>query len=487
MKEPTLYIVGDSTVCAFADDYYLPRCGYGTQLSRYLREGVKVVNLALSGRSSKSFLTEENYSLLTAGLSNGDFLVIAFGHNDEKREAERYTNPNTPYTLEDCTRGLSFKYNLYKNYICLARDRGATPILCTPIVRLSQEDDYSGTCGHITQTSGVFDGGDYPAAIRKLGNDVGVTVIDLTALSMARYKRLGHERAADFHAWAATSGGVRTGLDGTHLNKYGAAWAAYEWAVALSLSDDPLKNYLVPQLLPPREAELEQAVNVGYNEPEYEPFTSQKGQKLFFKLPSPWYATVMGNFGGVEHIAEFTVGGDGESIVVGNMSVVPRGGITPAADGFAAAFMPLAADDNFTFSAVCEVVNTDVLTEGERAFGVMLRDDIYCDSYVPALNSNYVAAGSAGKFGTGMFSRERGAITVVDGGKTAETDRYHITISRVNQQIKVSLGGSSRYWYDFDLSAVDGGSDYLCLFAANGVLVRFSEISFELTGKSVRA
>ena len=106
---PTVYVVGDSTLSAFSDDYYLPRYGYGTQLSRYLQEGVQVVNLALSGRSSKSFLTEENYKKLLDGLSCGDFLVIGFGHNDEKHEPERYTNPNLPCTQGDDSRGLSLK------------------------------------------------------------------------------------------------------------------------------------------------------------------------------------------------------------------------------------------------------------------------------------------------------------------------------------------------------------------------------------------
>ena len=78
---PTVWVVGDSTVSSFSDGYYIPRYGYGTRLQRYLR-GAKVVNLALAGRSSKSFLSEENYKTLASGLSCGDFLVIGFGHND---------------------------------------------------------------------------------------------------------------------------------------------------------------------------------------------------------------------------------------------------------------------------------------------------------------------------------------------------------------------------------------------------------------------
>ena len=52
---------------------------------------------------------------------------------------------------------------------------------------------------------------------------------------------------------SATSGGVPVGLDGTHLNSYGAAWTAYDWACLLAQSDCPLKNYLSPLVQPPAE------------------------------------------------------------------------------------------------------------------------------------------------------------------------------------------------------------------------------------------
>ncbi len=485
-KLPTVYVVGDSTVSSFSDNYYIPRYGYGTQLSRYLKEGVRVINLALSGRSSKSFLTEENYKILKENLSSGDFLVIGFGHNDEKREDERYTNPNLPYTADDEGRGLSFKYNLYKNYICLARDRGATPVLCTPIVRLSDTDDYSGSCGHVTQSGGGYEGGDYPAAIRKLGNDVGVTVVDLTASSMARYLRAGHQKAANFHAWAATSGGVRVGLDGTHLNKYGAAWTAYEWAKAVSQSDNPLKNYLKDEIFPPAESGFEDAVNPDYREPEYVPFGEEAASRLHFKLPLPWHGTVMGDFGGAEHVAEFTIGGDGQNFTVGNQSVVPRGKVSGGTDGFGAAFMRLPADANFTASAVCEVLSVGDGADGQTAFGMMLRDDIYCDQYVPSLNSNYIAAGVAE--GKAIFCREGGALKRGQNPLPfAAGCRYELSITKVNQQIRAQVNGFSRTWYDFDLSAVDGASDYLCLFAARNVTVRFSSVTVTQTGTSVRA
>ena len=483
-RAPKVFVVGDSTLSAFSDNYYLPRYGYGTQLGRYLA-GAEVVNLALSGRSSKSFLSEPEYAELKAGLRPGDFLVIGFGHNDEKKEPERYTNPNPPYTQRGEGRGTGFAACLYDNYVCVARERGAIPILCTPIVRLSPEDDYSGVCGHITPSGGGYDGGDYAAAVRRLGRDAGVEVVDLTSATMAAYLREGHERASRRHAWAGTLHGVPVGLDGTHLNKFGAALVAYEWACAVAAGGGPLAAYIASPLVPPDEDEYKEAVNAAYREPEYLPFTEERARSLTFGPFPPWYAAVMGAFGGSEHLREFSLSAEGEDIVISNMSVVPRGGIG-GEDGFAAAFMPLPADVNFTASAECEVLAVGDGFDGRSAFGLMLRDDIYCDEFVPGLNSNFVAAGYAG--GNSLFAREGGSFKGLAAAPFVGVGgRVKVGIERVNQQLRLECDGRTLSLFDFDLAAVDGGKDYLCLFAARHVSVRFSHINFTVTGRSSRA
>lgn len=69
-------------------------------------------NIALSGRSSKSYTTEPQYKELTGGMQKGDFLLIGFGHNDEKTEEARFTSARGDYK----TAG-SFAASLYDNYI----------------------------------------------------------------------------------------------------------------------------------------------------------------------------------------------------------------------------------------------------------------------------------------------------------------------------------------------------------------------------------
>ena len=489
LPNTTVYVVGDSTLSAFSDDYYMPRYGYGTQLFRYLSPEAEVVNLALSGRSSKSFLTEENYKILLSSLSAGDYLVIGFGHNDEKGEDERYTNPNLGYLDEDCARGVSFRNNLYKNYIVPARERGAIPILCTPIVRLSEDDDYSGSCGHITLSSGKYEGGDYPAAIRSLGESAGVTVIDLTRSSMQRYKEVGHEKAALFHAWAATSGGRKTGLDFTHLNKYGAAWTAFEWAKLLAATDNPLKNHLVPRICPPAEELLAQAVNAAYIEPSYKPFSPEDAKKAHFGAQPPWYVAVMGDFGGSEHVKEFIAEREGDGWKLGNGSTVARGKISGSSDGFAAVFAQLGADKNFEFSARATLLSLAPCADGQTAFGIMVRDDIYVDEYVPSLSSNYVAAGVLGG-GKGVFSREGGKLSTYLKEGSAQDNcgkSFTLRIKKVNQQTVVCCDGDERAFFDFDFVSVDNNFCYVCLFANRGAVVKFDEVAFAVTGDAVRA
>ena len=228
LKNTTVYLVGDSTVCSFNDNYYYPRYGYGTQLGNYLNELVTINNLALSGRSSKSFTSEENYQTLLASLKEGDYLIIGFGHNDEKSDdAVRFTDASKPIT--DST---SFKYSLYENYIKVALEKKATPILCTPIVRANSKNDYTGSHAHITEN------GDYAKAIVELGQEKGVEVIDLTEITKNRYTELGYNEAIYYHAMTTgqyDTDGVTvipntTSVDTTHLNIYGAKYVAYKLA-----------------------------------------------------------------------------------------------------------------------------------------------------------------------------------------------------------------------------------------------------------------
>ena len=122
-EQATVWVVGDSTVCSFTDAYYYPRYGWGTQLSNYFDSTLKVENLALSGRSSKSFTSEDNYKTLLEGMTSGDYLLVGFGHNDEKADSARHTDPGT--TFDDNLR----------RFVNETRAKGGIPVLFNSIVR----------------------------------------------------------------------------------------------------------------------------------------------------------------------------------------------------------------------------------------------------------------------------------------------------------------------------------------------------------------
>ena len=493
--ENKIYVVGDSTVCSFNDNYYMPRYGYGTQIVEYFNvTSDQVVNLAISGRSSLSFLTEPNYTTLKNSIGEGDYLIIGFGHNDEKSgDAARYTNPNKSYTDDSTADGPSFQYTLYQNYVKLAKDAGATPILCTPIVRYSSTAEYSGAKIHIT------DKGDYSQAIRDLGEETDTTVIDLTTITKELYES-DNEAAAMFHAHTSYEGEepneTPAGRDDTHINKYGAQMVAYQFATAIAETDNTLGNYVKDGISAPTDWTI--AINSGYEKPDYiSPDLTQYTKVTDIAATettsaSSWYRTVVGNVGGTSKYDRYTISYNNGTFIVGNTT--GEGKFASNEDGFGAAFMQVDMSTNFTITAKATVTGVASKANKQSAFGIMLRDDIYRensgDNYAgkTSPNTNYVAAGV---FQTGetIFSRENEALATVDNsGTVAEGATYELSIVRVGQSVDVTVTvGDKTYtenYTDFDFAAVDNNYMYLCLFANRGLTVEFSNVQYVVTGTS---
>ena len=195
-----IYYAGDSTV---AQNTFLsyPQTGIGQALPLFLKREHIVQNHAINGRSTKSFIDQGRLASIYNDIRKDDFLFIQFGHNDEKNDdASRFTDASKPITDQT-----SFKYSLYENYIKLAEEKGAIPILATPIVRANKKDDYSGSSAHITST------GDYRKAIIELGQEKNVDVIDMTTLTKNYYSEIGYDEAVYLHA-------MTTGTSATEPN-----------------------------------------------------------------------------------------------------------------------------------------------------------------------------------------------------------------------------------------------------------------------------
>ena len=485
----TIYLVGDSTVCSFSDSYYYPRYGYGTQLANYLDPTATVVNLALSGRSSKSFITEANYESLKNGLKEGDFLIIGFGHNDEKSDdTARFTDASKPYTDET-----SFGYYLYNYYVKLALDAGATPILCTPIVRAASDNGYNDSEAHITAT------GDYAQAIRELGAEIGVSVVDLTAITKAQYSSVGYESAKLYHAVTV---GMKDGdnvvpnwasVDKTHLNIYGAKFVSYCLATELR-GISGIGKYVLADVAAPTSDDL--VVNPSYVFSDYAApdLGAYAPVEHFTTITEGWYGTGFGDTGGDPASASngYVAKESEEGVfLVGQSAGSNKGKFSSSADGFAFLFKQVEADKNFKVS-VTATIKTTASTK-QAGFGLMLRDDVYLPTKDASIVSNYVTAGVLcdQSSSTALFIRENATL-----GKGQEFgsslpvvgDVYTMSIERVGQSITVSVSFNGRTvsitHYDFDLFAKDNGYMYVGMFANRGTVVEFTDVQFEITGTS---
>ena len=502
-SDAKIYLVGDSTVCSFSDNYYLPRYGYGTQLFNYLNcQPSQIVNLAISGRSSLSFLSESNYTTLTNQIKEGDYLIIGFGHNDEKSDdPARFTSANGNKE----TAG-SFQKTLYDNYVKLAKDKGATPILCTPIVRYDASGNYTGNTVHSTPT------GDYAQAIKTLGAETNTTVIDLTSLTKNLYKS-DNEAAAYFHAATSYKGEkpneTPNGRDGTHINKYGAKMISYMLANALLNTDCSLKNNIITNALAPSYAvDFKDAINNSYVRPVYEAFdesstaatTHKKATLENDTTQSNWYSTVIGDVGGASKLGNFTTAYSEGVFTVGtatNSGKFQDASDGTGIDGFGSIFTQVSVNHNFTVTAKAKITTADATNiNSQSAFGLMLRDDIYIDNYNKTTNGNFVAAGLWGTSAKAnvIFSRaytEDGSrISKAGSATTANVgNEYELTLKRVGQSVDVTVKvvGGQIYTYnytDFDFVSTDNDYMYVCLFATRGYIVDFSEVNFEITGTS---
>jgi lysophospholipase L1-like esterase len=187
---PVVYLAGDSTV---TDQRFEPGASWGQMLPRFFKPAVSVANHAESGETLKSFLFEHRLDKMLSRIKPGDWLLIQFGHNDQKAQwPQTYAEAATTYR------------DYLKAYIGEARRRGAKPVLVTSMHRRKFD-----AAGKIVNTHG-----DYPQAVREVGRETGVPVIDLLTMSAAFYEALGPVDAPK----AFGDGGK----DATHHNNYGA-------------------------------------------------------------------------------------------------------------------------------------------------------------------------------------------------------------------------------------------------------------------------
>lgn len=211
-----VWLVGDSTVA--------PGTGWGDSFQAYLSPKAKVINRGRGGRSSKSYYEEsDSYwskhpDAVMKHIAKGDYVLIQFGHNDEKDDAERHTEPGSPPDYAG-----SFRQYL-ERYLADAMGKGATPLLITPVSRMKFEADGSHSRTH----------GEYPAAMKETASTNGVVLLDLEESSHQRFDQLGK---------AQTLAQFSDGSDLTHFPQDKAWRVAEMLATLLRDSSSPLGAY----------------------------------------------------------------------------------------------------------------------------------------------------------------------------------------------------------------------------------------------------
>ena len=504
LNAATVFVVGDSTVCNYikADGsltdstYFYPRYGYATQFSNYLSSKISVNNLALSGRSSKSFLSEDNYTSLKNSIKAGDFLVIGFGHNDEKADdPDRFADASKSTD----TAG-SFKYNLYNYYCKIALDAGAVPILCSPICRVNSKNDYTGSYAHITGATG-----DYGQAVIDLGAEKNIQVVDLCGITKAIYTELGYDEAIYFHAMTSGLSDTEakpTSVDTTHINIYGAKRIAYEFAKVIEKSDCALAPYVDrTKLVMPVKA-LDLVKNPAYKYVEYTAvnWAAYNAGARFTTSTSGWYGTAFGDCGGdpttdaKDFIAKETSSGVFK-VGQGDTSSSQNGKIASSL-GFAYVFTQIPLSRNFTLTADAKVLKA-VAGKTQAGFGLMLRDDCYIPTNDKSILSNLVTAGMMVPAGGSLnlnFSYESGKLKSSDttiSSSYAENDTAKLTIKRLGQVVTVtSVFKDVTYtqtFTDFDFAAKDNEYFYAGMFATRGTVVEFTNVTLTDDGESLGA
>ena len=474
-SKPTVWIIGDSTVSSFADNYYYPRYGWGTQIDKYLDGTYEVKNIALSGRSSKSYVNDKEYKELTAGMKQGDYLLIGFGHNDEKAEADRYTDPNGDYK----TAG-SFANSLYENYIKPAQAAGTTVILCTPIVRRTATAEWSDSNLHITKDSGDFKGGDYAQSIRNLGKELNIPVVDMTKMTKELYDTLGPDETVNLHAWTSSKA---TSVDNTHTNIYGGTYNAYLVTKTIKeLGVAGISEHITAKEAPVKADVLKS--NPNYKEAEY---SGELKQSELWKDAGVFKGSIFGDIGGDPNLIKdkFILEGNEDGSI--HIAVNGKGKISSTTDGMAMYYYKVPADSNFVITANATV--NSINKHNQVAFGLMARDAMYIDVNDKSALGDYVAAGSIQQGTANCFKRKDGALgyggkleNPVEAGKT-----YALKIESNSDGYACTFGDNAAIsgGFDFKLTSIDADYVYVGLFVARQADVTFSDIKLVVDGKVV--
>jgi lysophospholipase L1-like esterase len=202
--EITFFLVGDSTMANKPYAGSNPEKGWGQVFPLYFKEGIRFENHAVNGRSTKSFRDEGRWDVVMERIKTGDYVIVEFGHNDQKiNSADRFAFADSTY-----------RENLVR-YVNEVREKGGKPVLATPISRRSYNEN-----GVLIDTHGQ-----YSVVVREVAKEYDVPLFDLHAKTVEVIEQFGLDKSKELflHYRPGDYSQFPEGReDNTHLSPNGA-------------------------------------------------------------------------------------------------------------------------------------------------------------------------------------------------------------------------------------------------------------------------
>lgn len=247
-KQITIFIIGDSTAANKSNYKTNPERGWGMVLQGFYDERILVDNHAVNGQSSKSFIDDGRWKKVIDKVKPGDYVFIQFGHNDEKPNPKRHTDP-----------GSTFDDNLRK-FCRETMAKGGHPVLFNAVVRRNfmrkvdstVEDESLRSVKYgdeeVNSDTLIDTHGAYLFPPKYIAKELGVPFVDANRVTHDIEQGMGIEGSRKLHMWLKP-GEVESIPDGrkdnTHYNIYGARVVAEALAKAIAQEVPALKKYII--------------------------------------------------------------------------------------------------------------------------------------------------------------------------------------------------------------------------------------------------
>ncbi|NGZ87036.1 rhamnogalacturonan acetylesterase [Duganella aceris] len=218
---PSLILIGDSTVRNGRDDGQgkgaAGQWGWGNPLAGYFdRNKVNVVNRAIGGLSSRTYLSAGRWQAALDFMKPGDVVLIQFGHNDASPVNDAVRARGTIKGIGEETEEIDnlitkeheivHSYGWYlRRFVADIKARGATAVICSPIPRKIWGKD-----GKIVRSADSYAG--WAAQVARQEQ---IGFIDLNEMVASQYDAMGRDGVMQLFPEPEN---IHTNMAGAELN-----------------------------------------------------------------------------------------------------------------------------------------------------------------------------------------------------------------------------------------------------------------------------